>query len=402
MKQVLAFLLATTAAYAQSQPTPLLKKGQPVDWFLTFKFNHTTAPECGGPAPTCIFGGQPQVYKSGFAQQFAVASSADHTLKQGAGCVGDSTLDPIGATFDQIYNGKLSYVIWNDQFKGDPLPDATSAHGHSKGVLAWDASGAGFILQVSTPSWPGSGSAANPRTDGNTLGCVTDNNVLLSQHFFGLKLSKDDVLIVLKGLRNASVATDPNNAKTVHNGGPPEFQTIVAGLGKVSPSTQPTVDRLSSGAWLISKPSKLPVPPWQMVSALLGGEPLRVANFWEGDGKIPDTTTAGKPGCWDDQLNAGGPKLGIPGPVVNAQTGLWNGKSIGLTGSSGGSANHAKIAVSMGAKNLSIFGDMNQAGSLNPPGCTLKQNGRGGLFFVVDDKPLHDSVKQLIGGGAAH
>ena len=40
-------------------------------------------------------------------------------------------------------------------------------------MLAWDDSGKGFVMQVSTPSWPGSGSEKRPRkNDGNTLGCV--------------------------------------------------------------------------------------------------------------------------------------------------------------------------------------------------------------------------------------
>jgi hypothetical protein len=47
--------------------------------------------------------------------------------------------------------------------------------GHSNGMIAWDGNGNGFMMQVSTPSWPGSGSARNPRQgDGNTLGRVAD------------------------------------------------------------------------------------------------------------------------------------------------------------------------------------------------------------------------------------
>src|SRR5207253_6991089 len=61
--------------------------------------------------------------------------------------------------------------------------------GHSKGTLAWNDAGEGFVLQVTTPSWPAAGSNKFPRkTDGNTLGCVKDDNVEVSQHFFALKL----------------------------------------------------------------------------------------------------------------------------------------------------------------------------------------------------------------------
>jgi hypothetical protein len=48
----------------------------------------------------CPFGGKVQTYKH-FSQQFAYASSADHKLQQGGGCVGDTTTDPLGATFNQ-------------------------------------------------------------------------------------------------------------------------------------------------------------------------------------------------------------------------------------------------------------------------------------------------------------
>src|SRR5947199_2640123 len=34
----------------------------------------------------------------------------------------------------------------------------SSPWGHSKGVLAWNDAGEGFVMQVSTPSWPASGS----------------------------------------------------------------------------------------------------------------------------------------------------------------------------------------------------------------------------------------------------
>ena len=51
------------------------------------------------------------------------------------------------------------------------------------------------------------------KPDGNTLGCIADDDVLVSQHFFALKLSKNDVVTVLKALANASVVTDPTNTR---------------------------------------------------------------------------------------------------------------------------------------------------------------------------------------------
>ena len=159
----LAFvLLAASLAYGQSKPSPLLADGQPVDWWFVFKFNAESFPACVGSAQrACLFGGTVQKYKN-FGQQFAFASSQDGTLKQGGGCVGDSTADPLGATFNQIYNGKLFYVIWNDQFYSDPIASESAPAGHSKGALAWNKDGDGFVLQVSTSSWPASGSPKKP------------------------------------------------------------------------------------------------------------------------------------------------------------------------------------------------------------------------------------------------
>jgi hypothetical protein len=55
--------------------------------------------------------------------------------------------------------------------------------------------------------------------------------------------------------------------------------------------------------------------------------------------------------------------------------------------------------VSTGTHSYAIFGDMNQQGSLTT--CTSSQDARGGLFFVVDNAQLHDSVRDLIQGDSA-
>lgn len=380
---------------ASSAPAPLLETGKPVDWWFVFKFNANTFPGCGSAKPACPFGGTVQNYGH-FGQQFAMASSADPALRQGTGCVGDTTADPVGATFSQVYNGQSHYVVWNDQFYGDPMPSKSSPAGHSKGMLAWDDSGAGFVLQVSTPSWPASASAANPRTsDGNSLGCVKDNDVLVSQHFFALKLNKADVIAVLNGLQNASIVTDPTKPEIVNNGGPPEIQAIVSSLGTNSRSRTATTAALSTGVTLISKPSALQVPPWQMVSSLLNSEPLRVATWWSRP-EIPSTTAASSIGCWDSSLTH------KPGAIDIATSGTWSGKTIGLEGMAEPDGNHAKIGVSSTATHsLVIFGDMNQQGSLNGPKCDSSQNGRGGLFYVLDSTKLADDVRALLKGDSA-
>jgi Deoxyribonuclease II len=390
---VLLACCCVTPLAAQQAPTPLLSNGQPVNWWFVFKFNAESFPKCGGAQRTCPFGGTVERYRS-FSQQFVFASSADHSLQQGGGCIGDTTADPLGATFNQVYNGTFFYVIWNDQFYGNPLPNKDAPAGHSKGMLAWNEDGNGMVLQVSTPSWPASGSATEPRkTDGNTLGCVQDNDVLVSQHFFALTLTKADVIAVLNALANASVVTDPTKLQIVNNGGPADIQALVNGLGKVSSSRTATKATLSSGVLLLSKPSHLNVPPWQMVSALLGGEPLRAATWWANP-EIPTTTATTPVGCWNLSL-------GSPGAVQIATTGTWQGKTLGFDGVGEPDGNHAKIGVSTGQHTYAIFGDLNQQGNLSGPHCDSSQNGRGGLFFVVDDAQLFDSVRDLIQGGTA-
>jgi hypothetical protein len=387
---------------ATSAPVPLLKTGQPVDWWFMFKLNAAMFPQCGaGVQRTCPFGGQPQTYKSPFGQQFVVASSVHPVLQQGIGCAGDTTNDPLGATFGEIYTGASNFVVWNDQFYGDPRlscadskGNCDSPWGHSKGIVAWNDAGAGLVLQVSTPSWPGAGSNAMARHDGNTLGCVTDNDVEVSQHFFSLKLTKNDVVAVINALANASVATDPMNAQIVRSGGPADVQAAVKKLGSKSSSTAVSKAVLSSGVTLLSKPSGLHVPPWQMVSATLGSVSLRAATWWTTPA-IPTTTASTNIACWDASL-------GKPGAVEIATTGVFGGKSFGLKGGPSTDGNHAKIGVSTsGSHAYAIFGDMNQQGSLSGPNCASSQNGRGGLFFVVEDAQLNASLADLIKGQTA-
>lgn len=404
------WVAGTAHAQPTGAPVPLLRAGQPVDWWFMFKFNSGVFPGCGGDAERiCLFdkaGRAPQDYSTPYGQQFVYASSADHSLQKGSGCAGDSVNDPLGATFDEVYNGNFHYLIWNDQFYDDPkITGCTNScgapWGHSKGLLAWDDAGDGLVLQVTTPSWPASGNAAAPRlTDGNSLGCVKDDNVLVSQHFFALRLTKDDVVKVLQALQNASVVSKPNDRQIVGNGGPADIQALVSGLGKKSTSTSYIETTLSSGVVLISKPSRLNVPPWQLVSALLQ-EPLRAATWWTTP-QIYTTDTNSKLTCWPNSLARDRRAL-HPQPVEIALSGQWLGNVFGLAGGPGANKNHAKVGVSTGGGHgYAIFGDMNQQGaSLGRRKCSSSQNGRGGLFYVIDDTDLHDSVAQLIEGETA-
>ena len=248
------------------------------------------------------------------------ASSKDPNLKKGKGCLGATMADPVGATFDEVYNDtSLYYVVWNDQFYQDPkirgcCDSCGSPWGHSKGMVVWNDAGEGFVLQVTTPSWPAAGSTQFPReSDGNTLGCVRDNDVKVSQHFFALRLTKDDLVKVLRALQNASVVTDPTNSQIVHNGGLEGVKSLVSGLGVKSRSKSATKETLSGGVILLSKSAGLHVPPWQMVSTLLGTVPLRAATWWNRS-KIYSTTGGTSISCWDN-------RLAKPGAVEIAVTG---------------------------------------------------------------------------------
>jgi hypothetical protein len=179
-----------------------------------------------------------------------------------------------------------------------------------------------------------------------------------------------------------------------NNGGPVDIQKLVIALGKKSDGSVHHRVRLSQDVELISKPSHLNVPPWQMVSAVLGGVSLRAATWWANP-KISTTTPSTPIQCWSDGL-------GNPGTVEIALSGEWDGTEFGLAGASGPDFNHAKIGVSIsGDHHYSIFGDLNQQGTLSGPKCSRSQNGRGGLFFVIDDPALSESLKSLIAGDTA-
>ncbi|MEY2877781.1 MAG: hypothetical protein RLZZ15_161 [Verrucomicrobiota bacterium] len=397
------------AATALPVPTPLAGPNQPVDWLFAFKFNSASFPGCDdGQSPPVgtpgIFGGTSQAYPYGHSQQYVYATSASPALAKGAGCLGATLTDPLGATFAQLYNNPgYHYVVWNDQFYNAPLATQFSPWGHSKGMVYWDDNGDGMVLQVSTPSWPASGSKAFPRqNDGNTLGCIRDDDVMVSQHFFALKLRGGDLATVLQGLVNSSVVTDPTIPSIVQNGGPAPIQKLVAQLQRTAPSASTTclVSKLSTGVQLISKPSHLAAPPWQLVSSQLGGAPLRTATWWALPKIYSTTATTPLPG-WPASL----PK---PGPVAIATTGTWAGKSLGLQGGLGKQYNHAKIGVSTDPKKpLSIFGDLNQQGAIGPgyayPGqpANDSQCGRGGTFYVVNNAKLCASLAALLAGETA-
>lgn len=427
-------------------PTPLLKAGVPLDWWFIFKFNAAEEPE-----PSLPTGSDGVFDKPGWkdpsyetrprkhSQHFVGASSETPELRHMKGYLGTSRDDPLGATFAQVYDGDTYYVLWNDQFYDDPKATQLEPWGHSKGMLAWNEDGEGFVLQVSTPSWPASGNHRFPRqTDGNTLGYIRDDDVEVSQHFFATRLTKDDLLMVLRAMKNADVVTGVSTAKDwkarprvkengkpldpplpdalppppdprqlVNNGGPKDVQAAVKRL--LDPPEDDEQERqaclvqtLSNGMKLVSKNARYAVPPWQLVSAVLGGVDLRVASWWSEPGIFSTSREHPTPGCWH-------PDLGTPGAVEIALTGDWKGpertEPLGFRGIPSPDGNHAKVGVSTGkGVNLAIFGDMNQMGAWCPDGyepgqtCDVHQNGRGGMFYAVENADLCSSVRRLLKG----
>jgi hypothetical protein len=47
-----------------------------------------------------------------------------------------------------------------------------------------------------------------------------------------------------------------------------------------------------------------------------------------------------------------------------------------------------------------VFGDLNQQGALSD-NCKSSQNGRGGMFYILDEKTLFESVSALLKGETA-
>jgi hypothetical protein len=104
---------------------------------------------------------------------------------------------------------------------------------------------------------------------------------------------------------------------------------------------------LTADVTLISKPSNLNVPPWQMVSALLGGASERSATWWAS----PQSYSAKKSikfGRWNDKFTL---KRKKPGDVIIAQSGPGVGRTLGLIGGQ----NHAKLGVITSAQGNTRF-----------------------------------------------
>ena len=404
-------------------PSPMAGPNEPVEWLFAYKFNAGSFPgyldagyqkQEGTAGQPGRFGGTTKPYPHGMSQNYVFATSNDPTLKRGAGALGNSEVDPLSATFAQVYNTNgYHYVLWNDQFYNNPMETQGAPFGHAKGMAAWNDEGEGFVLQVSTPSWPASGHFSISRNalhaskpDSNTLGCVNDDDIQVAQHFFCLKVTKADLVQVLDGLYNASAVTNTRIPALCQNGGPADVQAAVAKLGTVVESAELKSFTLSTGIQFISKPSYLHVPPWQLVSAHLDALDLRVASWWASPA-IYSTPAGAVPGCW-------GPNLGTPGAVEIALTGSWKGVEFSVIGGVFEHSNHAKLGISKDPKRpITIYGDENQQGALrvgydktgyyadHTQQCDSSQNGRGGTFYVLENQYMWQSLTELLAGKSA-
>ena len=80
----LALLLASAPSMAADGPSPLLKKGDAVDWWFVFKFNGAAFPGCAGDANrVCPFGGEIMKHRVS-GQQYVYASSENEKLQKEA------------------------------------------------------------------------------------------------------------------------------------------------------------------------------------------------------------------------------------------------------------------------------------------------------------------------------
>lgn len=116
---------AAAAAPPTREPPLALADGKPVQWWFAYKFSAQSYPgNANDPNRDCPFGGHLRRDGANFSQRYAYATSTNPTLRDGTGLIGTGVGDPLGATFSRIYNGRYYFVVWNDQFYGDPARDS--------------------------------------------------------------------------------------------------------------------------------------------------------------------------------------------------------------------------------------------------------------------------------------
>lgn len=160
-----AFLVFTFVAPTQAAIQCLNFKQQPVDWWVIFKLPTNTDPETNGVS---YF-----YFDQTGAQYF---SDANHAITRSD--------HPLAYTLNQIYNDSTntatSWVMYNDEPASNTAANSNYydfAHGHTKGVLAFDDA-SGFWLMQSVPGFPpaqkdGYSYPDSGRLNGQSMLCVS-------------------------------------------------------------------------------------------------------------------------------------------------------------------------------------------------------------------------------------
>ena len=210
-------------------------------------------------------------------------------------------------------------------------------------------------MQVTTPIGPEpeARSTRDPK-NGNTLGCRKGQYVLVSQHFFALKLKQGRRGQSLTALQNASVVTDTHNPQIVKNGGPTDITVLVARLGVKSTGT--AFHPRHSFDWRAVDFKAFRAPCATVANGVFGARwRLTKSCNLVGEPQIPSTTSSTTIDCWTRRSH--------PWRSRNCNLRAVSGQDIWLKGLADADGNHAKIGVSTsGSSSLHNFWGHESAG----------------------------------------
>lgn len=261
-----------------------------------------------------------------------------------------------------------------------------------------------------------------------------DNNARFAQSFFGSTLSASTMLDMAPALARARLCgAGTNTCKNGTAGHIVDFNcasehtrgsdwsildTAFSGTSTKEDSTSLSVTTAGAkptALELVVKAEQNEVPPWLHVAHTLGAD-LAVASWVEGSygsGSIcagDDYSGATNQMCLaDDALalaldpSTGGASQSVENALAATFTINGTRRSWALWGDlTSDTASHAKYAVESSAvepgassAGYVVSGDMNQQGFPCSTSCSGSQNGRGGLFFGVQDAELQASVQDL-------
>ncbi|KDO32544.1 hypothetical protein SPRG_03019 [Saprolegnia parasitica CBS 223.65] len=414
--------------------------GDPVAWWVVLKLPSMVrgasgayvATPCDCAPPVCSREVDP-TRRHGLCYLYADANrpQLQHFRALGYDCLGQGGRDPVSQTLRQRANA-THWAYFNDQLNGIALKQDKSLvcsghaafNAHSKGLVAFEATSGGFVLQTSTPNFPD----PTPSLDFERLGCQHDNNVEYAQHLFAFSVGDAalatiasgwraarlcsanhyhaiDNLLVSPSLRNASALS--GTARVVasvmvdpHLPAQPFVQVQVATKGKQS--------IIVHGLF---KSRSAEVPPWALVATAFATD-VSVASWWDENYGTPTL-------CDGDSYGAAAhafclrptespvalrPDGTFQFNVENLMDASWTLPTGRVTWSLRGGrvrdGNHAKWGIATprhsSDANLSIFGDLNMEGFPCSSSCAGSQGGRGGTFFALANRELHDSLAALV------